>query len=171
MIFVFAVLIIVLLLLLGTYQSQLRRATLYWGRLIAEPGHIRRDIDETKPSDPVKAAELLGRSVHQRGFEDAITPPWLTRVTILYWGVCVATYIWGFFLFPWYLAVAWPIAFVLGKRILTNMLPRPDSDSYRQQLLASLEARCEQFRRAGDDIRLAAALHMASLMREHRQNV
>ena len=36
------------------------------------------------------------------------------------------------------------------------MLPRSDSDSYRQQLIASLEARSERFRRVGDESRLAA---------------
>jgi hypothetical protein len=169
MIFIFALLVF-MLLGIGTYQSQLRRATLHWGRVIAGLGHIRRDVDEAKTSDPVKAAELLGRSVHQRGFQDAITPPWLTKLTLLYWPMCIAAYIWGFFVLPWYVALLWPVGFVVGKRILTMMLPRPDSDSYRQQLVASLEARSERFRRVGDDMRLAAARHMVDLLRQHRQN-
>jgi hypothetical protein len=164
-------LVLITLLGVGTYQSQLRRATLHWGRAIAGLEHIRRDIDEAKASDPTKAAELLGRSVHQRGFQDAITPPWLTRLTLLYWPICIATYIWGFLLLPWYAALLWPLAFVAGKRILTAMLPRPDSDSYHAQLVAGLEARSERFRCVGDEERLAAAQYMVNLLREHRQNV
>ena len=169
MILVFA-LIALLLLVVGTFQSRLRQATLHWGRLIAGQEHVRHDIDEAKASDPAKAAELLGRSVHHRGFQDAITPPWLTKLTFLHWAACVAIYIWGFFILPWYVAVAWPVAFVVGTRIFGSMLPRPESDSYRRKLLAGLEARCERFQSAGDDMRLAAATHMADLLRESRQN-
>jgi hypothetical protein len=170
MILIFALLVLILLGI-GTYQSQLRRATLHWGRVIAGLGRIRYDIDKAKTSDPFKAAELLGRSVHQRGFQDAITPPWLTKLTLLYWPICVATYTWGFFVLPWYIALLWPVAFVVGKRILTMMLPRPDSDSYRRQLVASLEARSERFRRVGDDMRFAAARCMIDLLHQHAQNV
>lgn len=164
MILAFA-LVVISLVVTGAYPGRLRRATLYWGRLIAGLGHVQRDIDEAKASDRVMAAELLGRSVHQRGFQDAITPPWLTNFALLYWALCLATYIWGFFVLPWYVAAAWPVAFVVGKRIFASMLPRPDSDFYRQKLIAGLETRCNQFRRVGDDMRLAAAEYMVGLLR------
>jgi hypothetical protein len=170
MIFVLT-LLVVLLLVVGAYQSRLRQATLHWGRLIAGLGDVRGNIDQAKASDPVKAAELLGASVHQRGFQDAITPPWLTKLTFLYWSLCLATFIWGFFLLPWYIAVTWPVAFVMGKRIFGSMLPRADSDFYRQKLIDGLETRCNQFRHVGDDMRLAAAGHMVGLLRGSGQNV
>jgi hypothetical protein len=170
MISVFA-LVVIFLVVTGAYQSRLRKATLHWGRLIAGLGHIRRDIDAAKASDPVKAAESLGRSVDQRGFQDAITPRWHTNFTFLYWVLCLATYIWGFFVLPTYIAVAWPVAFVVGERIVGSMLPRPDSEFFRQKLIASLEGRCDQFRRVGDEMRLAAAGQMVDLLRGNDQNV
>jgi len=169
MIFVFA-LVLILVLVVGAYLSRLRQATLHWGRLIAGSGHVQRDIDEAKASDPRLAAELLGRSVHPRGLQDAITPPWLTNFTFLYWAVCLGTLIWGFFVLPWYVAAAWPVAFVVGKRLFRSMLPRPQSDFLRDKVIANLERRCDQFRRVGDDVRLAAAAHMISLLRESGQN-
>jgi hypothetical protein len=32
-----------------------------------------------------------------------------------------------------------PVAFVIGKRLFGDILPRPDSDFYRQKLIAGLE--------------------------------
>jgi hypothetical protein len=113
-----------------------------------------------RASDPAKAAELLGRSVHQRGFQDAITPPWHTRVTFLHWGLCLATYVWGFFILPWYVALLWPVPFAIVKRVIGSLLPSPSSQFYRRKLISSLESRCKQFDRAGDDMRLGAAAHM-----------
>jgi hypothetical protein len=170
MIFAFSI-VVILLLVVGACRRRLRQATLHWGRLIAGLGNVRHNTDQAKASDPVKAAELLGRSVHQRGFQDAITPPWLTNLTFLYWSLCLGTFIWGFFVLPWYVAVTWPVVFVIGKRIFASMLPRPDSDFYRQKLIAGLESCCNQFRRVGDDMRLAAAGHMVGLLRGSGQNV
>lgn len=150
--------LIVSLLVVGTYLSGLQRATLYWGREIAGLGGLRRDIDDAKASDPVKAAEILGRSVHQAGFQDAITPPWHTNATFLYWALCLAGFIGGFFILPWYIAVAWPVIFALVKRLAGSLFPSASSDFCRQKLLASLDSRCEQFRCAGDHKRLAALL-------------
>jgi hypothetical protein len=164
MIFVF-VLVLIFLLVVGAYQSRLRQATLHWGRIIAGLGHVQRDIDQAKDSDPGLAGYLLGRSVHQRGLQDAITPPWLANFTFLHWALCLGTFIWGFFILPWYVALTWPVAFVIGGRIFRSMLPRPDSDFYRKKLIAVLETRCNQFRRVGDDMRIAAAEHMAGLLR------
>jgi hypothetical protein len=137
---------VVLLLVAAAYLSRLRQATLYWGRQIAGLGGLRREIDEAKASDPVKAAELLGRSLHQRGFQDAITPPWHTGLTLLHWALCLATFVWGFFAVPWYIALFWPLPFGIVRRSLSSMLPSPQSQFYRQRLINSLESRCRQFR-------------------------
>ena len=169
MIFAF-ISILIILLVVGAYLSRLRQATLHWGRQIAGLSHLRREIDEAKASDPEKAAELLGRSVHQRGFQDAITPPWQTTFTFLHWGLCIVTYVCGFFILPWYAAALWPLPFAIIKRSVGNMLPSPDSQFYRQKLISGLESRCEQFDRAGDDMRLGAAAHMIALLHDD-QNV
>ncbi len=134
-------------------------------------GHIRRDIDEAKASDPTKATELLGRSVSKTGFQDAITPPWHTNVTFLYWALCLGAFIWGFLILPWYVAIAWPIVFGIGKRFVGSLLPSPDSEYYRQKLIGSLESRGDAFRRAGDPGRVAAVEHMIALLRGSDQNV
>lgn len=163
MILVFSSVLIVLLVV-GAYLSRLRQATLYWGRRIAGLGHIRREIDEAKASDPAKAAELLGRSLHHRGFQDAITPPWQTTFSFLHWALCIATYVWGFFILPLYIAVFLPLPFGIIKRGVGAILPSPDSRFYRRKLISSLESRCEQFDRVGDDMRLGAAAHMIVLL-------
>jgi hypothetical protein len=163
MIFVF-ISSLIILLVVGAYLSRLRQATLHWGRHIAGLDYIRREIDEAKAADPEKAAELLERSVHQRGFQDAITPPWQTTFTFLHWGLCIVTYVWGFFILPWYVAALWPVPFGIIKRSVGNKLPSPDSHFYRQKLISGLESRCEQFERTGDDMRLGAAAHMIALL-------
>ncbi len=157
--------VVILLLVAGTLRTRFQQATLHWGRTIAGLGHVEHEITQAKGSDAAHAAELLGRSAHQRGFQDAITPPRQTSLTISYWILCVAIYAWGFFVLPWYLAIAWPVLFVIGNRIFGSVLPAPDAEIYRQKIIASLEARCNRFRRAGDEVRLQAAEHMIMLLR------
>jgi hypothetical protein len=158
---------VLLLLILGIFRTRFQQATLHWGRAIAGLGRIRGDIEAAKTSgDIADAGELLGASIQQRGFQDAITPPQLTNLTIIYWPVCVGVYIWGFFALPWYIAIAWPIAFVAIKRVAASWLPDPGSDYYRQKIIANLVSRREGFRRSGDGIRVAATERMLMLLRE-----
>lgn len=162
------VIIVVLLLIVAVLQARFRQATLYWGRRIAGLGCIEVDIQEAKDSGNLEhSAELLGRSVHQRGFQDAITPAVLTRITICYWVAFVGVYAWGFFLLPWYVAMVWPVAYFIAKRVLKAWIPDPRSDYYRKKIIASLASRRETFERSGDSERANAAEYMLTLLQQH----
>src|SRR5262249_36438621 len=109
------VIVLVVLLLLGAYLRRLRQATLDWVSQIPVLAIFLHEIDEAKPTDPAKTAELLGRSVGKRGLQYAITPPWCTTLTMLHWVLGIGTYIWGFWGFRWYIAAFWPILFSIVK--------------------------------------------------------
>ena len=92
---------LVILVVVTAFKRRLQQATLHWGRMIAGEGQIEQDIQEAKDAgDTGRAAELLGSSVHHRGFQDAITPPHLANLTYCIWAACIGIYIWGFFILP-----------------------------------------------------------------------
>lgn len=162
------VIAVVLLLIVAVVRARFQQATLYWERTIAGVRDVEEDIRRAKESwNSEYAAQLLGRSVHQRGFQDAITPLILTRVTIIYWVAWISVYVWGFFVLPLYVAIPWPIAYFAAKRVLKGWLPDPQSDYYRQKIIASLVSRRGRFDRSGDYVRANAAQYMVTLLRQH----
>jgi hypothetical protein len=157
--------ILLLLLIVGAFRRRFQEATLHWGRVIAGQGQIERDIQEAKEAgDTGRAAELLGRSVHHRGLQDAITPPYLTHLTMTYWAACVGMYVWGFFVLPWYVAAPWPILFGATQRMVKSWLPAPGSDYCRRQIIQGLLLRQNRLKRKGDIAREQAADYMLTLL-------
>jgi hypothetical protein len=157
---------LVILVIVSALKRRLQQATLHWGRLIAGEGQIEQDIQEAKGAgDTGRAAELLGRSIHQRGLQDAITPPYVASLTYCIWAVCIGAYVWGWFVLPWYVAAPWPILFGPAQRMVKDRLPSPKSDYYRQKIIRSLESRQVRFKRQGDIGRSQATDLMLTLLR------
>jgi fatty acid desaturase len=136
--------LLLLLLIVGAFRRRFQEATLYWGRTMAG----------------------LDQSAHGSGMQDELTAPLQTSLTVAYWIACVAVFVRGFFVLPWYIALLWPIPFSVLKHLLVSWLPAPSSDYYRQRIITSLSSRRDRFLRTGNPKAEMASSYIAQLKRD-----
>lgn len=157
-------------LVCGVIRARFHLATLHWGRAIAGLDYIEQEIQEAKASrNSARAIELTVDGINQRGFQDAITPPFLTGFTLTYWFVCASLFVWGFWVLPWYFALTWPLAYFVLGRLFQRLLPAPDSNFFRERFISSLTRRRQRYEQAGDHVRADAAEYMLMLLQEHEK--
>ena len=149
--------VILFLLVGGALRRRFQAATLHWGRVIASEEAANIETPE---------ADKQPRSVHNRGYQTAISPPYLANLTFVYWLGCVGTFVWGFFVLPWYIALAWPLIYGTLQRVVTAWLPSPSSDHYRDKIIDNLESRRSRFLRKDDLMRAQAATYMLTLLKQ-----
>ncbi len=118
---------------LAAYTFSFQAATLYWGKRLAPDN------------------DLL-----PTGLQDAITPPAQTRCNLLSMVLLAITLIAGFFVFRWYWALVAFFVIYLGSALLKALLPKPDSDFFRERIESSLRSRLSRFQSSGDTGRAEA---------------
>jgi len=118
-------------LLLG-YSLKFNEATLRIGRLISDTGS-------------------------STGFQDAITPPWTTKLAIISYLAAIGTMGYGWYQYGWLSGIGIIVAFfvlVVLNQIL--LLPKSESSHFKQLILRSMFNRYADFKKTGDSVRAAA---------------
>ena len=106
------------------------------------------------------ATLLLGRSLSETGsptgFQDAVTPPRSSTITLGIYAISVGSLIYGVWRFGFLrgigILVAFGLAVVLNRRLL---LPKPESPHFRGLILRSMIGRHADYIKAGDTLRAA----------------
>lgn len=99
--------------------------------------------------------ELAG-STTKRGFQDAITPPWQTRLAlVVYVGIpIVAVAMW--WRIGWPSALAGMVAIFVGSLVARFIVPQALGGHYQRLILQSMIARYANYVRDGDVLRAEA---------------
>jgi hypothetical protein len=124
------------------YNMQMSQACLYVGREISDTGS-------------------------KTGFQDAITPPESTKITILVWVLTLIDVVCGFVLKGVITGVALVAElFVLSTITGLVILPKPQSDFWIKRIYASLAKRTADYARDNDMMRSNATRMLAARIEE-----
>lgn len=107
-----------------------------------------------------EATLSLGRELSdadsQTGFQDAITPPWQTKVAFAVYASCIFVIGVAWESRGWMYGVGALAAILLGAMVIRRFLPHPDSEHFRKIILASMSSRYANYVRDGDLTRASA---------------
>jgi hypothetical protein len=100
----------------------------------------------------------IGRSLSDagtsRGYQDAVTPPWITYISLLTYAASLIGIIYGFWAFGGVTGVAIAVGFLLmtalNKRLL---LPKANSQHFRTLIIQSMIYRHANYLKEGDALR------------------
>jgi hypothetical protein len=114
------------------------------------------------------ATLALGRALSDTqsptGFQDAITPPWQTNfgIGVFLSALAIIGAIW--WQTNWQYGLVGLVAMLVGAAIMLSLLPAPESDYFRRQIVRSMCVRYERYSRRGDTPRaLAMKMLLAKL--------
>jgi hypothetical protein len=116
---------------------------------------------------------FIGRAIStddsKTGFQDAITPPWSTRLTLGIYALSVALTVFAFWLGgPSFAGV---IAFALIAFVFFSgyVIPKPNSGHWVRLVYRSMVNRTADYAKAGDTTRADAASTLTRRIAEHFQ--
>ena len=102
----------------------------------------------------------MGRAISDanssRGFQDAITPPWVTKFGIFAILTACAIIGCGFYLFGWLAGLGMILSYVIAFYVNAKILPKGNSEHFRKLILRSMVIRHANFVKSGDKIRVNA---------------
>jgi len=103
------------------------------------------------------ATLMMGRALSDSesgtGFQDAITPPWKTRIDLgIYAAILGAIGLGGWWKGPWD-AVLILLSILIGAMVVRRLFPAPDSAHYRTLVIRSMSWRYANFVKHGDTVR------------------
>lgn len=112
------------------------------------------------------ATLTIGKSISDTdsptGFQDAITPPWSTNLTLLSYAATIGVIGYGWYEYGWLVGIGITIGFIflvpINKVIL---LPKSESEHFRRLILRSIMNRYTDLVKSGDQMRASA---MAALL-------
>lgn len=127
----------------NAFSMRFQSATLYWGKKL-------------QPNN-----EFL-----PRGMQNAITPSFQNFRNIFLPISIVTVMIIGFIFLQWYVALlSGPITFIFGG-LISNLLPKPESNYYYSKIRKVLLKKKRTFMKKGDNIRLSAVENVISIFDE-----
>jgi hypothetical protein len=107
-----------------------------------------------------QATLFIGKAISDvpasRGYQDAITPPWSTKVGIATYVACLASIVYGWIMFGWLIGL--PAAIVFCVAVLFNkvlLMPKSDSAHFRKIVIHSLINRHADYLKSGDELYIA----------------
>jgi hypothetical protein len=107
-----------------------------------------------------RATLLLGKSLSDtdspRGFQDAITPPWQTKCTLICFLLSITGIAFGFYQFGWMHGGLAIIFLFIGTGIFASLMPRPDSFHFKIMIVRSMMNRYANYVKANDQMRASA---------------
>ena len=115
------------------------------------------------------ATLFIGKSVSSTnsatGFQDAITPPWSTKVAILAYLVSIVVIGYGWYLNSWIVAIIITLSFFVLVAINKNVIiPKSDSEYFKRIIMNSMMQRYANCVKSGDSVRATAvAMLLAKL--------
>ena len=96
----------------------------------------------------------LGSGTTQTGYQDAITPPSSTNLTLLTWALIVALLLYAIFGFGWsefgIVAGTFLVASIVAG---ASFVPKPDSAHYVRRIYRSMVNRYADYDKQGDRVR------------------
>lgn len=91
------------------------------------------------------------------GYQDAITPPSSTNLTLLTWALIVALSLYAIFGFGWSeFGIVAGTFLVMSIVSGASFVPKPDSEHYVRRIYRSMVNRYADYEKAGDRVRSAA---------------
>jgi hypothetical protein len=107
-----------------------------------------------------RATLQLGRELSDSksgtGYQDAITPPWQTKLALFVYIGSVATVGIIWWKLGWVSGFGCSALIIFGSLLAKLILPKPTSDHYKGQIIRSMCSRYADFVRDGDSIRANA---------------
>jgi hypothetical protein len=104
-----------------------------------------------------EATLLVGRSLSdsdsKTGFQDAITPPWEAKLSLVIYGLTAADFAASWYEFGFGRAALCVIALFVGLLIARRILPKPDSPHFKVVIIRSMSNRYADYVRDGDQVR------------------
>lgn len=108
-----------------------------------------------------RATLIIGKSISYSdsptGFQDAITPPWSTKFTILAYAISIGVIGYGWYEYGWLAGLGISCGFcILLVPLSFFILPKSNSEHFRRLIIHSLMNRYADFAKSGDEMRAAA---------------
>lgn len=108
-----------------------------------------------------QACKVIGQSISETdsatGFQDAITPPKSSSMTLFTWAAVVAALGYAVFQFGWLSGgIALAVFLVVSVLAGTLFIPKPTSTYYLRRIYQSMVNRHADFQKSGDTIRADA---------------
>lgn len=108
----------------------------------------------------------IGKSISDTdsstGYQDAITPPWSTKLMLVSFVVSIGTVISGWYQYGWLIGIAITISYLVLVQInIAVLLPKRRSNHFRHLIIRSMMIRYADFVKTGDIMRASA---MAALL-------
>jgi hypothetical protein len=108
-----------------------------------------------------ESTHTIGRAISDTdtptGFQDAITPPRISTFAIVIYIICIGGFIFSFWRFGWLAGIGTTVGFLfvvpLNKVLI---LPKPDSEHFRNIIIRSMVNRHADFVKSGDMLRASA---------------
>lgn len=93
----------------------------------------------------------------ETGFQDAITPPSSTNITLLVWGLILGLFAFSIFGFGWgEFGIAAGVFFVVSIVLGAIVIPKPDSPHFVRRIYRSMINRWADYEKEGDSVRADA---------------
>jgi hypothetical protein len=106
------------------------------------------------------ATLMMGRalsgSASGPGFQDAITPPWKTRIDLVLHAAILCTIGLGWWLKGPLQGVLVLLSVLIGAMLVRRLFPAPDAEYYRMVVIRSMSRRYADFVRSGESVRAGA---------------
>jgi len=109
----------------------------------------------------------IGSGATKTGYQDAITPPSSTNLTLLTWALIVALLLYAIFGFGWS-----EFGIVAGTFLVVSIVagasfvPKPDSAHYVKRIYRSMVNRCADYEKQGDTVRSDAMKELIDRVEE-----
>jgi len=108
-----------------------------------------------------QACKVIGQSISDTdsatGFQDAITPPKSSNITLLTWVAIAAALGYAVYQFGWESgSIALAVFFLVSMLAGAVLIPTPESPHYIKRIYSSMANRYANFNKSGDTIRADA---------------
>ena len=109
----------------------------------------------------LQACKIIGVAISDSGsdtgFQDAITPPHLTKTSLLVWGGVIAIVGWLFYQFGWTQGLIGLMVFFVTSVIAgATFIPKPNSSKFLKAIHNSMIKRYESYKEQNDVARATA---------------
>ena len=139
------------------FDTNFTAATLSMGREISEMLEAMHLSEVEGLTDT--AAELIATG-SSTGFQDAITPSWLTKLSLVVYLGCVVVIGLIWWQLGWLSALGCVAVIWFGGRIAKVVLPKPTGTHYKRLIMNDMHSRYADYVRDGDTIRADAMKHL-----------
>lgn len=122
-----------------------------------------------------QATKAIGTAISdtdtKTGFQDAITPPSSTNLTLATWAVTAAVFVYGAYKFGWAaLGIALVVFFLVSVIAGAVLIPKPESAHFIRRIYKSMVNRHTAFKEAGHSTRAVAMKELIDRIEAHYGN-